>query len=120
LDLPFIGAGNSNIGREKLFYTYGKQHFPVYFRNGGKSFRICLFVITSLHISNTSGASIPDEFTSFIALLLSVSCLCSFISIRTQNPVSEKRLESFADYLFIIALAGIVVIILLLVFRFIK
>ncbi|HEV7783169.1 MAG TPA: hypothetical protein VGO58_17965 [Chitinophagaceae bacterium] len=80
----------------------------------------CLFVITSLHISNTSELTIIDEFTSFVALLLSFSCLLSFISIRTQDPVKEKKLETIADYLFIISLGGIVIIILLFLFRFIK
>ena len=80
----------------------------------------CLFVITSLHISTTSESSIIDEFTSFIALLLTISCIFSFISIRTQNQATEKRFETIADYLFMISLAGIVIIILLLLFRFIK
>jgi hypothetical protein len=53
-------------------------------------------------------------------LLLSFSCLLSFISIRTQDPVKEKKLETIADYLFIISLGGIVIIILLFLFRFIK
>ncbi|HMK04826.1 MAG TPA: hypothetical protein VK489_11565 [Ferruginibacter sp.] len=80
----------------------------------------CLFVITSLHISDTSKTSIIDEFTSFIALSLAISCLFSFISIRTQNQATEKRFETIADYLFITSMAGIVIIILLLVFQFIK
>ncbi len=80
----------------------------------------CLFVITSLHISNVSASSIIDEFTSIIALLLTISCIFSFLSIRTSNPGRERQLETVADYLFLISLLGIVVIILLLVFRFIN
>lgn len=80
----------------------------------------CLFVITSLHISNYSATSIIDEFTSIIAIALIFSCLFSFFSIRTSKLVREKSLETIADYLFILALTGILVIILLISFNLIK
>lgn len=79
----------------------------------------CLFVITSLHITNTAATSIIDEFTSVIALLLTFSTLFSFISLRSQNEKRSIRLETIADYLFLASLTGIVVIIILLVFNFI-
>ncbi len=80
----------------------------------------CLFVITSLHISDKSETSFIDEITSIIAILLTFSCILSFISIRTINKIAEKKLESFADYLFLISLVGIFIIILLISFNFIK
>jgi hypothetical protein len=80
----------------------------------------CLFVITSLHITNYSEASMVDEFTSIIALMLIFSCLFSFLSIRTTKPIIEAKLESIADYLFIGALFGIAIIISLIAFKFIK
>ena len=80
----------------------------------------CLFVITSLHITNSAATSIIDEFTSVIALLLTCSCFFSFLSIRTPDPGKERRFETIADYLFITSLIGVVIIILLLVFNFIK
>lgn len=80
----------------------------------------CLFVITSFHVSNRAAASVIDEFTSVIALLLSFSCILSFLSIRTSNPNKEKKFETISDYLFLISLMGILTIILLLVFNFIK
>lgn len=80
----------------------------------------CLLVITSLHVTSTATSSVIDEFTSVIALLLTFSCLLSFISLRTKRQALEQRLETIADYLFLISLAGIVIIILLLVFNFIK
>jgi hypothetical protein len=52
--------------------------------------------------------------------LLTFSCIVSFISIRTSNQIREKRLETIADYLFIAALIGILIIILLITFNFIK
>jgi len=80
----------------------------------------CLFVITSLHISNYSEASILDEFTSAIALLLVFSCLFSFSSIRAKKQGREQRLETIADYLFAASLVGVLVIIVLIALNFIK
>jgi hypothetical protein len=80
----------------------------------------CLIVLTSLHISNNTESTLIDEFTSVIALLLTTSSLLSFISIRSKNISREERLESIADYLFIISISGILLIILLLITRIIK
>lgn len=79
----------------------------------------CLFVITSLHISNRTESSIIDEITSIVAMMLAVSCFFSFLSIRTNNSKREKYLESVADYLFLFSLTGILVIIVLIAFNFI-
>jgi len=80
----------------------------------------CLFVITSLHFTDKAENSIVDELTSGVAILLTVSCLFSFFSIRSSNPIIEKRLENIADYLFIISLLGILVIISLITLNYIK
>ena len=80
----------------------------------------CLFVITSLHVTNKAASSAIDEFASVIALFLTVACLLSFSSIRTKNENKEKRLESIGEYFFGLSLIGIVIVILLLVFGLIK
>jgi len=80
----------------------------------------CLFVITSFHVGNRSEGSRIDEFTSVIALLLILSCLFSFFSIRTTEQGKEQRLEKAADYLFIAALAGITLVIFLITLKFIQ
>lgn len=80
----------------------------------------CLFVITSFHVTNRAEESVIDEFTSFIGLLLAVSCALSFLSLRTENPVREKRLEIVADYLFFSSLLGILLIILFIILRVLK
>ena len=82
--------------------------------------RFCLFVITSFHVTNSAASSIIDEFTSVIALMLAFSCLFSFLSIRSKVPGGGKKFETIADYLFFISLVGIIAVILLLVFNFIK
>lgn len=78
----------------------------------------CLFIITSLHVTNKTENSMIDEFTSMIALLLAISSLLSFISIRTQNPQVEIFYEKIADWLFIISLIGIFFVIVFLMVHF--
>jgi hypothetical protein len=80
----------------------------------------CLFVITSLHVTDKSASSIIDEAASVIALLLSLSCYFSFVSIRTSNEKKSVRMESIADYFFLFSLIGIIVIIMMLVLKFIE
>jgi len=80
----------------------------------------CLFVITSLHVTNRSASSIVDEAASVIALLLSLSCYFSFVSIRTSNDKRSIRMETIADYFFLFSLIGIIVIIMMLVLKFIE
>jgi hypothetical protein len=80
----------------------------------------CLFVITSIHISNTAALSFMDEITSVIAVLLIFSCLRSFYSIKTKHIAREQKLETIADNIFVVALIGILVVVLLIVFNFMK
>lgn len=80
----------------------------------------CLIVITSLHISNMVETEIIDELTSIIAVLLTLSSIFSFISIKTNNTKKEKSFENIADYFFIISLLGILIIILLITLNYIK
>ena len=80
----------------------------------------CLFVITSLHIASLIETHIIDEVTSVIAILLTFSCVFSFISIRTKKPVKEAHFETIAEYFFIVSLIGILLVILLITLNFIK
>lgn len=79
----------------------------------------CLFVITSLHIANQSETQLIDLFTSIVALLLTFSSIFSFIAIRTKIEKRERILELIADYLFFVALLGILLVILTIAFNFI-
>jgi len=80
----------------------------------------CLFVITSLHIASIRETHIIDELTGIVAVLLTLSCVFSFISIKTRNRKREKLLETIADYIFIVSLVGILVTILLITFNIIE
>jgi membrane protease YdiL (CAAX protease family) len=77
----------------------------------------CLIVISSLHIANKAQNSLADEFASIIAVLLTLSCILSFLSIKTINSKIEEALERIADQLFFIALFGILAIIIFLTIK---
>lgn len=74
----------------------------------------CLFVITSLHITNYNELKFINIITSLVALILALSCFFSFASIRTKKPERERKMESIADYLFIMSLIGILIAIFLI------
>lgn len=80
----------------------------------------CLVVITSMDITSYADTSIVDEFTSGIAMALILTCILSFSSIRSNVDHRERLLEKYANYLFVIALVGILVIITLILFHVIK
>lgn len=72
----------------------------------------CLFILTSLHLTDNTENSFIDELTSIVAFLLTVSSILSFISLKTENKKRELKLERIADFLFIFSLVGILCIIL--------
>ena len=78
----------------------------------------CLFVITSLHIADQVETRLIDGLTSVVGVLLTVSCIFSFVSIRTRREERERRMEAIADYFFVVALLGILAIIVLIAFNF--
>jgi len=78
----------------------------------------CLFIITSLHISNKSENILIDEFTAIVALFLTVSSILSFISIKTEKQKLKYKFEKVADYIFFIALFGILGIIIFLLINY--
>jgi hypothetical protein len=78
----------------------------------------CLFIVTPVHFTEKKENSLIDEITSVIALLPSISSVFSFISIRTENSKKEYLFEKIADYFFIVALLGIIIIILFIILNF--
>lgn len=78
----------------------------------------CLVVLTSLHVTDRTEHSIADEVTSLVILLLTLSCLFSFLSIRTPNEKHQVRYERLADVLFFACLAGIFVVVAIIITRY--
>ena len=72
----------------------------------------CLFIFISFHVADRAQASYIDEVAAGVATLLIFSCLFSFISLRTNNPGRQVRFETIAEYLFLSALIGILLMVL--------
>lgn len=95
----------------------GRQTSPHILGTSANLLGFCLFVITSLHVTDRTALSLIDEFASGIALLLALSSLLSFLSIKSRHELAASRLENAADILFIVSLSGILVILILLITR---
>jgi hypothetical protein len=78
----------------------------------------CLFIITSLHLTNKMENSIVNEFTSIVAILLTISSVLSFVSIRTEDKKKEYLFEKYADYIFLSSLLCIFGIIVFIFINF--
>lgn len=74
----------------------------------------CLFILTSLHLTNMAENAMVDEFTSVVAFLLVISSFLSFLSIRSKSEVRTEKLERYAEYFFVASLLGIFFIIVFL------
>lgn len=80
----------------------------------------CLFVITAIHVSDKHESLLIDEYTSVIALILAISSLLSFFSMRSTSKTKlGLQLENIADILFILALIGIVMLVLFFLVNYI-
>ncbi|MFC6269884.1 hypothetical protein [Frigoriflavimonas asaccharolytica] len=71
-----------------------------------------------MHVTGTTTSSVLDEFASIVGLLLCISVMMSFISIRTESIKWTLLLERMANILFGIAIVGIALILLILLKTF--
>lgn len=75
---------------------------------------ISLLIIAGLHISNRAAQTFTDEIGWGAALCFSVSCLLSYLSLRSNRW--EARLERIADSIFMIGLAFLLLSVVVLAF----
>ena len=71
-----------------------------------------------MKLTSKTQNSLIDEFTTFIALMLTASSIFSFASIKTVDEKNEQKLEKIADYMFVISLIGIFGIIIFMLITF--
>jgi len=64
---------------------------------------ICFIVLTSLKLLKIQNDTLVDEFTSGAMVLFMVSCILSFLSLKS-NGRFEYRYEFIAELLFLIGL----------------
>lgn len=80
---------------------------------------ICFILLTSLKLLKQGDATVIDEITLGAIILFMTSCIFSFFSLRKADN-SGQRLETIADYIFILALLLLFVTTLLFSFDFIR
>ena len=80
---------------------------------------ICFIVLTSLKLLKMQSETLVDEFTSGAMILFMVSCILSFLSIKSKGR-SGDRYENIADVLFLIGLSCLFVTTMLITFNVIR
>ncbi len=76
----------------------------------------CLVVITSIKVGGFGSSTIIDESAGVASLCLMVSCLLSFLAMKTTNPARANRRESAADIAFLIGLVSLSLVVILVSF----
>ena len=76
----------------------------------------CLVVLTSLKITKFNEHTFIDEFTGLACFVLMLSCILSFLSIRSNFEKSRNRYEKLAEYTFMSALIVVFIITFLIAF----
>ncbi len=66
---------------------------------------LCFLVLTSLSVLHLRQSSLIDEFTAVATISFMVSCILSFLSIRSNNEKIAVRYENIADFFFLIGLS---------------
>lgn len=80
----------------------------------------CLIILTSIKVARFTEATLIDDFTGVAAVLLMASCLLSFLSMRSNKTETSVRLETIADYTFLVALACISITIVFVSFNLLR
>jgi predicted membrane channel-forming protein YqfA (hemolysin III family) len=82
-------------------------------------FGLCYVVFSSLHALKLEKETLIDEFTSASMFLFLISCIFSFLSIRS-NTVRAGLYDKIADYTFLVGLLALFVTTLLLALHIVK
>ncbi len=82
---------------------------------------VCLTVIGLFRLFRQPGEvqSVADNLIAIDAMLLLLACLCAYLALRTDREARWRRLERYADTLFLIGIFGMVLISGLVAYEFI-
>ncbi|MEO7767284.1 MAG: hypothetical protein ABIS01_07650 [Ferruginibacter sp.] len=80
---------------------------------------ICFIVLTSLKLLKMQGETVVDEFTTGAMILFMISCILSFLSIKSSNRLGGIY-ESIAEILFLTGLICLFGTTMLITFNIIK
>jgi hypothetical protein len=81
-------------------------------------FGLCYVVFTSLKTLKLDGNTLIDEFTAVSMVLFMISCLLSFLSIRSNRK--SVYFERIADYAFLAGLFTLFIITIFIVFNVVQ
>lgn len=80
----------------------------------------CLVIVTSIKALKFDKQTLIDDVTGIASVLLMLSCVLSFLSMKTKNPKRAMRAEHFADLVFLAALGCLTIIITMVSFNIFK
>jgi hypothetical protein len=81
-------------------------------------FGLCYVVFTSLKTLKLDSNTLIDEFTAVSMVLFMISCLLSFLSIRSNRK--SVYFERIADYAFLAGLFTLFIITIFIVFNVVQ
>lgn len=67
---------------------------------------ICLLIITGLNVTDRSHTSFADEIAWLAAICFALSCLLSYLALRTNSEI--PMYERWADRIFLVGLLTVV------------
>ena len=76
---------------------------------------LCFIVLTSIHVLHLKATTIIDELTTVAILLFMISCILSFMALRSATHKGD-RYEKVADIFFIGGLGSMFLTIMLVAF----
>jgi hypothetical protein len=78
---------------------------------------VCFFIITGIHLANGEENQEIMRLVATISILLLLSCLLSYLSIRSDSKLKQALLfEHIADYLFLASITMLCIAVGLLAF----
>ena len=80
---------------------------------------ICFIVLTSLKLLKLQGDTLVDEFTTGAMILFMISCILSFLSIKSNGRLGD-RYETVAEIVFLTGLICLFATTMLITFNVIK
>ena len=73
---------------------------------------IAFVIIAGLNVTGLTGRTLADEVAWAAAVLLSLSCLFSYLAIRSEP--NGERAEAWADFVFMLGLGALFAAVLVL------
>lgn len=106
------------INKELITMTELNNKSPHILNTSATLLGFCFVVLTSISINKMTDKSIIDELTALSILTFMVSCVLSFLSMRSTKK-SGIRFEQIADFIFLAGLFFLFITTCLIVFNII-